>query len=54
MVLTYNPKTVSVLAWDRFTTDGLPGALPVAGALVLLALIPLALLRALRYDGGRP
>ena len=54
VVLTYNPKTVSVLAWDRFTTDGLPGALPVAGALVLLALVPLALFRALRYDGGRP
>ena len=40
----------SVLSYDRFTTYGLREALPVAAALVLLALLPLVLLRAL---GGR-
>lgn len=52
VILTYNPKVVSVLSWDRFTTSGLPDALPVAAVLALLALIPLTLLRALRPDGG--
>ncbi len=50
VILTYNPKVVSVLSYDRFTTSGLPGALPVAAVLVVCALIPLALLRAIRYD----
>jgi molybdate/tungstate transport system permease protein len=50
VILTYNPKVVSVLSYDRFTTSGLPGALPVAAVLVVFALIPLTLLRALRYD----
>jgi molybdate/tungstate transport system permease protein len=48
VILTYNPKVVSVLSYDRFTTYGLPGALPVAAVLVLLALIPLAILHRLR------
>src|SRR5579862_2389762 len=48
VILTYNPKVASVLSYDRFTTDGLPGALPVAAVLVLLALIPLVLLHRLR------
>ena len=48
VILTYNPKVASVLSYDRFTSYGLPGALPVAAALVILALIPLTLLRALR------
>lgn len=52
VILTYNPKVVSVLSWDRFTTSGLPDALPVAAVLALLALIPLTVLRALRPDGG--
>jgi molybdate/tungstate transport system permease protein len=50
VILAYNPKVASVLAYDRFTSFGLPEALPVAAALVLLALIPLAALRALRYE----
>jgi molybdate/tungstate transport system permease protein len=50
VVLTYNPKVASVLSYDRFTTLGLNGALPVAAVLVLLAIIPLVALRALRRD----
>jgi molybdate/tungstate transport system permease protein len=50
VVLTYNPKVAAVLSYDRFTTSGLPGALPVAAVLVLLALIPLVALRALRHE----
>ncbi|MEP6492398.1 MAG: ABC transporter permease [bacterium] len=52
VILTYNPKVASVLAYDRFTSYGLSETLPVAAVLVLLALIPLAALRALR--GGEP
>ena len=37
VVLTYNPKAASVLIFDRFTTDGLTGALPAALALLLVA-----------------
>lgn len=48
VVLTYNPKVASVLAYDRFTSFGLSEALPVAAALVLLAIVPLAVLRALK------
>jgi molybdate/tungstate transport system permease protein len=48
VVLTYNPKVASVLSYDRFTSLGLSGALPVAAVLVILAIIPLAALRALR------
>jgi molybdate/tungstate transport system permease protein len=48
VVLTYNPKVVSVLSYDRFTNFGLHDALPVAAALVLLALVPLTALRVLR------
>ena len=50
VILTYNPKVVSVLSYDRFTTFGLDEALPVAAVLALLALVPLVLLRALRVD----
>ena len=52
VILTYNPKTASVLSYDRFTSYGLSEALPVAAVLVLFALIPLAALRALRV--GEP
>jgi len=48
VILTYNPKVVSVLSYDRFTTFGLSETLPVAAVLVLFALVPLAALRALR------
>lgn len=50
VVLAYNPKVVSVLSYDRFTTRGIPGAVPVAAVLIVLSLIPLAILRALRYE----
>lgn len=50
VILTYNPKTVSVLSYDRFTTFGLSEALPVAAVMAIFALIPLTLLRALRYE----
>lgn len=52
VIITYNPKVASVLSYDRFTSFGLPEALPVAAVLTLLALIPLTLLRALRYERG--
>jgi len=52
VILTYNPKVVSVLSYDRFTSFGLSEALPVAAPLAILALIPLTLLRALRPDTG--
>lgn len=48
VILTYNPKVASVLSYDRFTAFGLDAALPVAAVLVLLAIIPLAVLRSLR------
>jgi molybdate/tungstate transport system permease protein len=55
VILTYNPKVASVLSYDRFTTFGLPEALPVAAVLVLLSLVPLTILRALRDDrAGMP
>ena len=50
VILTYNPKVASVLSYDRFTAFGLNEALPVAAVLVLLALVPLAVLRALRKE----
>ncbi|MGH7719868.1 MAG: ABC transporter permease, partial [Gemmatimonadaceae bacterium] len=52
VIITYNPKVASVLSYDRFTSFGLDEALPVAAVLVLLALIPLTLLRALRPERG--
>jgi molybdate/tungstate transport system permease protein len=51
VILTYNPKVASVLSYDRFTTFGLGEALPVAAVLVILAVVPLAALRALRGEG---
>ena len=52
VILTYNPKVVSVLSYDRFTAYGLDAALPVAAVLVLLALVPLLVLRTLRSDAA--
>jgi molybdate/tungstate transport system permease protein len=56
VILTYNPKVASVLSYDRFTTGGLDAALPVAAVLVLLALVPLLVLRSLRASAvdGEP
>ncbi len=48
VILVHHPKTVSVLSYDRFTTYGLEEVIPVAAALVMMALVPLVLLRALR------
>jgi molybdate/tungstate transport system permease protein len=48
VVLTYNPKVISVLSYDRFTSYGLGAVLPVAAVLVILALVPLVVLRSLR------
>jgi molybdate/tungstate transport system permease protein len=50
VVITYNPKVASVLSYDRFVSFGLTEALPVAGVLVLFALLPLIALRALRIE----
>ena len=50
VILAYNPKVASVLSYDRFTSYGLPEALPVAAVLVLLAVVPLIVLRTLRAD----
>ena len=54
VILVYHPRVASVLSYERFTAYGLREALPVAAILVLLALIPLALLRALRGDDLLP
>ena len=54
VVLVYHPRVASVLSYERFTAFGLRSALPVAAVLVLLALIPLVLLRALRGDERLP
>lgn len=48
VIIAYHPRVASVLSYDRFTAFGLREALPVAAALVLLALVPLVLLRLLR------
>ena len=50
VILTYNPKVASVLSYDRFTAYGLDAALPVAAVLVLLAVVPLLVLRSLRAN----
>jgi molybdate/tungstate transport system permease protein len=52
VILTYNPKVVSVLSYDRFTSFGLSEALPVAAVLVILSFVPLVVLRALRPERG--
>jgi molybdate/tungstate transport system permease protein len=52
VILAYNPKVASVLSYERFTSYGLPEALPVAAALALLSLVPLIALRALRTPGA--
>ncbi len=54
VILTYNPKVASVLSYDRFTAYGLDAALPVAAVLVLLAVIPLVVLRSLRARSAPP
>lgn len=50
VILAYNPKVVSVLSYDRFTTGGLPGVLPVAAVLMIVSFVPIVLVRALRVE----
>ena len=47
VIIAYHPRVASVLSYDRLTSYGLREALPVAAALVIVALVPLVLLRAL-------
>ena len=37
VIVTYHPKTASVLIFDRFTTDGLRGVIPAAALLLAVA-----------------
>jgi molybdate/tungstate transport system permease protein len=53
VILTYNPKVASVLIFDRFTSDGLAGALPAALALLLVALTVFLLVRLLQRREAR-
>ncbi len=50
VILTYNPKVASVLIFDRFTSFGLPAAVPAAVLLLLLALLVFAGLRLLHPE----
>ncbi len=45
VILTYNPKVASILIYDRFTTQGLPAAVPAALVLLLVALAVFGLVR---------
>ena len=48
VLIAYHPRVASVLAYDRYVTYGLPTALPVAAALVIVALVILVCVRATR------
>jgi len=48
VLLTYNPQVASVLIYDRFTTVGLPAAIPAALLLLAVALGVFALVRVLQ------
>jgi molybdate/tungstate transport system permease protein len=55
VMLAYNPKTISVLIYERFAGFGLSAALPVTALLLILALVILVLVRAVlspRRRGG--
>lgn len=52
VIVAYHPRVASVLIYDRFATFGLRAALPAAAALVLVALVPLLLLRVLHAEPG--
>ncbi len=45
VILAYNPKTVSVLVYERFAGFGLSAALPVTALLLILALAILVVIR---------
>ena len=48
VLLTYNPRVASVLIYDRFTTIGLPAAIPAALLLLTVALAVFAVVRVLQ------
>lgn len=48
VILTYNPQVASVLIYDRFTTIGLPAAVPAALLLLAVALGVFALVHVLQ------
>jgi molybdate/tungstate transport system permease protein len=48
VILTYNPKVTSIYIYDRFTSFGLPAAVPAAILLLLVALLVFALVRVLQ------
>jgi molybdate/tungstate transport system permease protein len=48
VLLTYNPQVASVLIYDRFTTIGLPAAIPAALLLLTVALAVFAVVRVLQ------
>jgi molybdate/tungstate transport system permease protein len=48
VLVAYHPRVASVLAYDRYVTYGLSAALPVAAALVCVALLVLLTVRTLR------
>lgn len=48
VLVAYHPRVASVLAYDRYVTYGLQSALPVAAALVVVALLILLAVRSLR------
>ena len=48
VILTYNPQVASVLIYDRFTTLGLPAAVPAALLLLAVALVVFAVVRLLQ------
>lgn len=52
VLIAYHPRVASVLAYDRYLTYGLPSALPVAAALVIVALLILMLIRVTRRADG--
>lgn len=48
VILTYNPQVASVLIYDRFTTIGLPAAVPAAVVLLAVALVVFTAVRFLQ------
>jgi molybdate/tungstate transport system permease protein len=51
VVLAYHPPVASVLIYDRFTTEGLAGAVPAAAVLLAVALGILVAVRLLERGG---
>lgn len=53
VILTYNPQVASVLIYDRFTTIGLPAAVPAAVLLLAVALVVFTAVRLLQPSERR-